>query len=156
MVDLDGHGHETMITYTQKQLIHIGIAELGIDDETYRAMLAGYGVNTCRDLQYGQASALIDDLKKKGFKIRRKRVRKSGDEGIRRKAAGSNVVYLPTRQQLSMIEHLRADIIWRVHDGYQRWIKKFLGRTYIKTEREAQKVIEALKAMKRGQERRAG
>ncbi len=132
------------ITNTQKTLIHIGIADLGIDDTTYRLMLSQYGVDTCKDLQYSQASALIDDLVKKGFKIKRRRP-------AGRRVPASNVVFLPTRQQLGMIEHLRADITWRVHDGYHRWIQKFLGRTYIKNEKEAQKVIEALKGMKRRQ-----
>jgi hypothetical protein len=139
------------INNTQKQLIHIGISELGIDDDTYRMMLARYGVDTCKDLEYSEASALIDDLKKKGFKIRRKRLKA---QSSRLKGKSSNVVYLPTKQQLGLIEHLRADIIWRVHDGYHRWVKKFLGRTYIKNEKEAQKVIEALKGMKRNQARR--
>ncbi len=135
-----------MINNLQKQLIHLGLAELGIDDETYRQMLARYGVDTCTKLQYGQASALIDDLVKKGFKIKRKRTR------TRITDTRGNVHYLPTPQQLRIIEHLRHDVHWRVHDGYHRWVEKFLGRTYIKTEREAQKVIEALKAMKKRQQ----
>jgi len=137
------------INNLQKSLIHIGIADLGIDDETYRLMLKEYGVDTCKDLQYAQASALIDELKKKGFRIRSRRIRKPGRQEIKK---SSNVVFLPTRQQLGIIEHLRHDVQWRVHDGYHRWIKKFLGRTYIKTEREGQKVIEALKAMKKRQQ----
>ncbi len=136
------------ISKVQKSLIHIGVQELGIDDDTYRLMLAGYGVNTCKDLQYSQASAFIDDLVRKGFKIKK---RKHGETAKRGRISNSKVVYLPTRQQLSMIEHLRQDIIWRFSDGYQRWAKKFLGRTFIKSEREAQKVIEALKGMKRRQ-----
>ncbi len=139
------------ISKVQKSLIHIGVQELGIDDDTYRLMLAGYGVDTCKDLQYSQASALIDDLVRKGFKIRGKRNRKDFAGSSVRRVADSKVVYLPTRQQLSMIEHLRQDIIWRFSDGYQRWVRKFLGRTYIKNEKEAQKVIEALKGMKRRQ-----
>lgn len=137
------------ITNTQKKLIHIGIAKLGIDDGTYRQMLARYGVDSCKKLQYPQASALIDDLVKKGFKIKRRR---PAPRRMRGRWGASNVVFLPTRQQLGIIEHLRHDVRWRVHDGYQRWAEKFLGRTYIKTEREAQKVIEALKAMKKRQQ----
>jgi hypothetical protein len=96
---------------------------------------------------------LIDDLKKKGFRIKRRRIRKPGRQETKKP---SNVVFLPTKGQLAMIEHLRADVIWRVHDGYHRWVKKFLGRTYIKTEKEAQKVIEALKGMKRNQQKAVG
>lgn len=132
------------INNLQKSLIHIGISELRIDDDTYRLMLAGYGVGSCKDLQYSQASALIDDLVKKGFKIKgRLKPRRPG---------GPNLEYLPNKQQLGIIEHLRHDVQWRVHDGYQRWIEKFLGRRYIRTSREAQKVIEALKAMKKRQQ----
>jgi len=143
------------INNLQKSLIHIGIAELGIDDETYRLMLKRYGVDTCKDLQYSEASALIDDLKKKGFRIKRKRIRPS----YAKPSAGkkpSNVVYLPTRQQLSLIDHLRQDVIWRVEGGFFLWMKKFLGRTYVKNEKEAQKVIEALKGIKKHQMGRWG
>jgi hypothetical protein len=143
------------INNNQKTLIHIGISELGIDDETYRLMLAGYGVDTCKNLQYSQASAFIDDLVKKGFRIKRK-YRKA--QGVRRKVGNksSNVIFLPTKQQLALIEHLRADILWRVHDGYQRFVTKMLGRAYLKTNIEAQKLIEALKGVLRSQERGYG
>ncbi len=133
------------ITNLQKTLIHLGISELGIDDETYRLMLQERcGVATCTKLQYAQASAFIDELVKKGFKIKR-RLRP-------RRPRGANLEYLPSKGELGIIEHLRHDIQWRVHDGYHRWIQKFLGRTYIRTSREAQKVIEALKAMKKRQQ----
>jgi hypothetical protein len=133
------------ITNTQKTLIHIGIQDLGIDDEMYRAMLQDrYGVDTCTKLQYDQASEFIDELVKKGFKIKRHlRPHRPG---------GANIEYLPSKGELGIIEHLRRDIQWRVPDGYHRWIHKFLGRTYIRTSREAEKVIEALKAMKKRQQ----
>jgi hypothetical protein len=147
------------INNLQKQLIHIGIADLGIPDEDYRMMLAERfkGATSCLELNYSQASAFIDDLKKKGFRIRRRRNRNTAarQHGTCGRTA-SNVVFLPTKQQLSLIEHLRQDVHWRVHDGYWRWMEKFLGRTYIKTEKEAQKVIEALKNMKAYQNRKSG
>jgi hypothetical protein len=143
-VSPDLQTNHSSISATQVRLIHIGIAELGIDDDTYRMMLARYGVDTCKDLQYSQASAFIDDLVKKGFKIKR-RLRP-------RRPNNPKLEYLPNHQQLSIIEHLRRDVQWRVHDGYHRWVEKFLGRTYIRTSREAQKVIEALKAMKSRQQ----
>jgi len=137
----------TAINNLQKTLIHIGISDLGISDEDYRMMIEQrFGVRTCTKLQYAQASTFIDELKKKGFRIRKKRIRKPG---IQEKKIQSNVIFLPSRQQMGLIEHLRQDVHWRVHDGYFRWIEKFLGRAHIKNGKEAQKVIEALKAMKR-------
>jgi hypothetical protein len=133
------------LTDKQKQLIHLAIAQLGIDEETYRMMLRErFDVATCTKLQYSEASAFIDDLVKKGFRIKSRR--------IPPRPKAPNVVYLPSSQQLTIIEHLRRHVKWRVHDGYYRWIEKFLGRRYIKTSREAQKVIEALKAMENRQQ----
>jgi len=139
------------INNLQKTLIHIGISDLGISDEDYRIMLSQRfnGAASCLGLTYQQASAFIDELKKKGFKIKRKSQRRGVLRNAQNRSAAPNVIFLPSRQQMGLIEHLRHDVHWRVHDGYFRWIEKFLGRAYIKNDREANKVIEALKAMKK-------
>jgi len=142
------------INNTQKKLIHIGIAELGLTDEVYRDMLQEqFGVNTCLKLNYEQASRLIDDLKKKGFKIRTRRAARSANAPYQRPKA-KNVAYLPSPQQMHVIEHLRKDVRWKVYDGFYLWIEKFLGKKHITNTREAQKVIEALKAIRKRQQAR--
>jgi hypothetical protein len=173
------------ISKVQKKLIHIGIGKLGITDEIYRDMLQErFKVNTCKGLQYQQASSFISELVRKGFRIRGQRPACRGLGAGRSKAClprpwrrqvkglpaaalaqegergriirAPNLIYLPTRAQLSMIDHLRADIRWKYYDGYQRFVAKMLGRTSLRTKAEAQKIIESLKGIRKSQERGYG
>jgi phage gp16-like protein len=136
----------------QCKLIHIAKAKLGLSDEGYRTMLSErYWVNTCKELSYDDATDLIKHFQTLGFKIVTKRyahVRRKTD--ARRKAP--NIIQLVSPQQLALIEHLRADITWYVHDGYFRWLKKWLKKDRITTEKEARNVIEALKGMLKRQQ----
>ena len=141
------------INSTQIKLLHVGIAALKIQDAVYRDLLwTQFGVKTCKDLTYEQASGLIDDLKRKGFRIKQSKPR--GSRGRKKRPQSDNLIYLPSRQELALIDRLRIDVRWRNSDGYDRWIQKFLGgHSRLRTSKEAQKVIEALKAMKKRQER---
>ncbi len=47
------------------KLIHTLKGALGLDEETYRATLAGYGVASSKDLRPAQAALLIRDLEQK-------------------------------------------------------------------------------------------
>lgn len=49
----------------QIKIIHTLKGALGLDDDTYRATLAGYGVQSSKDLKPAQAEALIRDLEAK-------------------------------------------------------------------------------------------
>lgn len=50
-------------------MIHIAKAQLGLDDETYRAMLWTVGrVRSAGDLDYAGRQAVLDHLKARGFK----------------------------------------------------------------------------------------
>ncbi|MDP3012685.1 MAG: hypothetical protein Q8M92_00490, partial [Candidatus Subteraquimicrobiales bacterium] len=69
-----------------------------------------------------------------------------------RKKTAPNIIQLVSPQQLAKIEHLKADIKWHVHDGYQRWLKKYLKKDRIATSREANNVIEAMKGMRERQQ----
>lgn len=58
------------IDKTQIKLIHIAKSKLGISDEEYRTMLSDrYWVNTSKELNYEDASDLIDHFKTLGFTI---------------------------------------------------------------------------------------
>jgi hypothetical protein len=46
-----------------------------------------------------------------------------------------------------MINALAGKIRWRVEDGFQRWMKKYIKIDQIRTDDEACKVIEGLKGM---------
>jgi hypothetical protein len=129
----------------QIKLIHIAKAQLGLSDEEYRAILSDrYWVNTCTKLSYHEAHDLIEYFKSLGFKIRKSK---------KKKKTPPNVIQLVSRQQLALIEHLKEDIYWRIPDGYNRWLKKFLKKERIATSKEANAVIEALKAMRKRQEK---
>ncbi len=56
------------------KLIHVGRRELGMDDETYRLMLAGMkglgGATSTADLTVPNLYRVLEQLKQKGFKVR--------------------------------------------------------------------------------------
>lgn len=54
-----------MATAKQIKLIHVVKGALLLDDATYRAMLAGYGVESSKDLRDAQAEVLLHDLQTK-------------------------------------------------------------------------------------------
>lgn len=131
----------------QIKLIHIAKSKLKLTDEDYRTLMmerypACFG--SCKDLSYNEASDLIEYLKKMGFKIVTKK--------YQHKASGPNIIHLVSPQQLAKIEHLKNDIKWHVHDGFNRWLVKYLKKDHISTAREANSVIEALKGMKARQQ----
>lgn len=51
-----------VITQSQKRAIHTVKGKLGLDEETYRAMLNGYGVSSSTDLSFEQAKDLLNKL----------------------------------------------------------------------------------------------
>jgi hypothetical protein len=148
-----GQSEGKPINKIQVQLIHIGKAQLGLSDEAYRLVLNQlFWVNTCKDLNYDEATKLIEHFKSKGFKIVTKKYsRGQGFKGSRSRA--ENIIQLASPQKLAMIEHLRADIRWHVHDGYFRWLKKWLKKDRIATNKDANSVIEGLKGMLSRQQR---
>ena len=55
------------------QLIHVARRELGLDEETYRAMLVMVcGVKSSSDLDAAGRKKLLDHMKSKGFKVKSK------------------------------------------------------------------------------------
>lgn len=136
----------------QIQLIHIAKGKLGLDDAVYREMLMRmFTVESSKALSYDQAGSLIDHMKKMGFRIKAKRKCSLCGPRPRRDKLPDNVVLLPSREQMLMIGHLKQDIIWKVHDGYNRWLMKYFGVTVIKDSITASRVIEALKGMWKSQ-----
>jgi hypothetical protein len=112
---------------------------------------------SCKAMTYQEASALIDHMKVRGFRIVKKGSRVQGFEGkgqaAKRKPLPPSITQLVSTDQLRMILHLKADIRWRIMpDGYERWLKKFMGIERVATLKQGQKVIEAMKAMKSRQQ----
>jgi hypothetical protein len=137
----------------QIKLIHVAKTQLRMGDETYKLMLKEwFKVETSKDLSYNQASTLIDELKKLGFRLKTKRTPPENPcwpcaprtPGI---PLPANVVVLASPGQLRMIEHLAADIKWNHWDGYRLWLRKYFKIDQVKTSPEAHDVIEGLKKM---------
>lgn len=125
----------------QLQLIHIAKTQLALDDETYRETLEyRYNVSSSKDLTYNQASNFIGFLSEKGFKFKKK------VKPLKAKKA-DNVIELATPRQHKLIEVLKGNIIWKVENGYELYIKKRLKINKVITKQDAFKVINALKAV---------
>lgn len=62
-----------MMRASDIKLIKMGQAALGLDDDTYRAMLAsiGGGKTSAKDLDWQQRQAVINHMKASGFVIKR-------------------------------------------------------------------------------------
>ena len=56
-----------MATAVQIKLIHTLKGALCLDDDAYRAVLAGYGVESSKDLSDKKARLLVDDLEAKAI-----------------------------------------------------------------------------------------
>jgi hypothetical protein len=54
------------VTKAQVKTIHTLVSRLRVDDDTYRGMLSGYGVESCKDLMKWQAGELITALSNLG------------------------------------------------------------------------------------------
>jgi len=127
----------------QIRMIHVAVGQLGLSDDTYRDILHGhYKAESCKDLTYAQASALIDHFKTLGF-----RIKTVGRAPRARRTSAANVAYLPSREQLDLIDNLKVQIKWQLQDGYQRWLAKYLKISRITTSAQAQRAIEGLKGM---------
>lgn len=135
--------NKKLIDKTQVKLIHVAKSHLKMPDEDYRALLSErYWAHSCKDLTYDEATNLLKHMQTMGFKIITKRHQQ-------RKSLPPGIDQLPSGEIMRMIDHLKADVQWRIRpDGYERWLRKFLGVDRPRTMREAQKIVEALKGMK--------
>ncbi len=129
-----------MVTAIQIKLIHIAKHQLNIDDDTYREILQEkYNVSSSTKLTKTQADMLINFFKDKGFKSIKKVKANISKNG--------KIITLVKKTQLSLIEILKANIVWKNDDGYKLWLQKRMKIRKVITMSEAQKVIEGLKGM---------
>lgn len=55
----------------RKALIHVAKKQLGLDEDTYRALLLRIThADSCKDLNLGQLDAVVKELKAKGFVVK--------------------------------------------------------------------------------------
>lgn len=62
-----------MINNRQKALIHVAKRQTGLTVKEYRAILAGFGVNSSKGLDYKTFSRVMDHFTKLGFKPRNRK-----------------------------------------------------------------------------------
>lgn len=133
------------ISAVQIKLIHIGKSQLKLSDADYRALLREYDATSCKDLSYEAASALIDEMKARGFELK---------ANPKERPQGENITSMVSRQQRMKLEHLKADINWRVQDGFERLAMKIIKKRRPTTSREASRMIEALKGLRATQQKK--
>lgn len=132
------------------KLIHTLKGALGLDEETYRATLAGYGVSSSKDLRPAQAALLIRDLEQKAvaagvWKI--KNPPRAGKKPFQGRAPQDKAAYL------SKIEALLADAgrSWEYADGMARHMFKVDSVRFL----DADQLGRVMKALIYDQKRRA-
>jgi len=142
------------IDATQMKLIHIAQSQLGLPEDDYRMIIESQTKGkkqSSKELTYVEADRLINYFKTLGFKIKAKKSRtrpaRVERQWRRAKRDYSNVYVLPSKDQLNMIETLKDKISWRVEGGFKLWLAKYMKIDRIKTDQEAEKVIEGLKGM---------
>jgi len=57
-----------MISAAQIKLIRVAASRCGLDEETYRALIAGFGVEHTRDLNTKDVNTIISKFRQMGFK----------------------------------------------------------------------------------------
>ncbi|NPU84394.1 MAG: DUF1018 domain-containing protein [Syntrophaceae bacterium] len=149
-----------MIEPVQIQLIHIAKKQLGLSDEEYRLAIGAQTKGKKRSsagLTYFEADGLINYFRTLGFKIQSNYIRTRGqarrsrwqpiNDRKRARQNPANVIMLPSRDQIEMINVLQKKIAWRYEDGYQRWLEKYIKIPRIKTAQQASDTIEGLKGL---------
>jgi hypothetical protein len=128
--------------------IHILAQQLGLDDETYRAMLrAVTGRRSCKELTHWQASEVIRHLERCGAKPRRQAPRPRKYEDL-----GEDRPRMASPAQLRMIEAIWGEIAL---GDPTRTLRRFLFNKWTVSDLrfledwQASEVIEAIKAMRR-------
>lgn len=132
------------LTAKQLRALHIQRRALGLDEETYRATLAQYGVASSKELSREQARELITRWSLAGAPI--------GGPYSGHRPNASDPTTLATPAQRALIARLIPEVPWRSALGYTNWIGSRTSPTKgrpVRTYGEAEAVIEALKRMSR-------
>lgn len=142
------------ITPAQVKSIHVALHRLGLDDAEYRAMLADWDVSTCKDLTRREASDLLARLGRPlpnppGARPRTGPRRRISNPALEPPAEdGDGVIRLATAPQRALIAELAAEIAWESEDGCERWMRRSLGLSRVRTHADATKAIRGLRGLK--------
>ena len=143
------------ITPAQVKSIHVAVSRLGLEDAEYRDLLRDWNATTCKDLTRRQASDLLARL---GRPLSQPPRAKVAPQGRRRRISnpadappsegGDGVVRLATAPERALVDELAAEIAWEVEDGFERWLRRSLGLSRIRTHADATRAIRGLKGLK--------
>ncbi|MCX5828743.1 MAG: DUF1018 domain-containing protein [Deltaproteobacteria bacterium] len=150
-----------MIEPKQVQLIHIAKAQCCLSKEDYEEIIEAHTKgkkSSSKDLTYFEADGVLNYfVKTLGFKIQSNYIRTSGaarrtrwqpaNDRKRVQQNPPNVIRMPSRDQLDMIDILVKKIAWKVEDGYKLWRRKYMKIDRIKTAQQANDTIEGLKGL---------
>jgi hypothetical protein len=137
----------------QITIIKMAVNHLGIDDAAYRMALDdSYGVRSCKDLTYDQASDYIKELERKGFTLIPNKTGKKTKPAApprQRIPRKGNVIALVTPEEIDKLNAVAALIKWREENGLALFLAKRMGIKggVIRTGQECYLAIEGLKKM---------
>jgi len=128
----------------EKAILHVAKSQLGMDEETYRAMLADVGVASSKDLTQAQFDEVMRRMQAGGFRVVHKSARKSG---MHRQ---------PPRdrdEMIGKIEAILADLKlpWSYADGIARQMFRVEKLRFCSSD-QTYKVMQALIVYQRRQE----
>lgn len=141
------------ITKAQIKAIHVRLSYAGIEDDDYRALLRQqFQAASCKELTRHQAHQLIVRLH--GGRAKPKPAQRRKRQPIKTAAAPSPpdsaaVIAMISPAQRDLIEVLISEIKWHTAGGYSAWLKLSIGLQSISTARDAMRVIDGLKGLKR-------
>lgn len=130
----------------QLAVIHVAKKELNLDDDTYREILRQTaGVASSKELDAQGFERLMTRLNQLGFKRKAPKKPKMAKDG--------QALILPG--QMELIASLYGRLGWTERDRRAGFNRRQIGKPWPQTRSEANKIIEALKAMLRRKQNKA-
>ena len=131
------------ISTSQIRAIKTAQRSAGLEDADYRTLLRRrFGVDSCTQLDVRQANALL-------LHLWGGRKRAPAPKAKRPPRLPAGVERLATPAQTRLIGELAGEIDWREPEGYRRWLAANQNLERVATSKQAARVIEGLRALKR-------
>ena len=131
------------ITRAQVRAVHAAKSRMGLDDDTYRAILEErYGVRSCKQLSRRQATELLTGLGRPLPRPARERQRRAP-----RLPKGAGRLVTPAQREL--IAEIAGEIEWAGAGGYEGWLRSNMGIDRVATSEQGVRVIQGLLAIRR-------
>lgn len=129
------------INQRQRALLHVARRQLGLDEENYRSILRqAAGVESSRDLDPAGFDRVMEVLARMGFSPRRRY-----PSGRARGAPDPDALVTPAQQK--RMADLYTELGWTILERQRGFNRRVVHKPWPQTRGEANKIIEALKAM---------